>query len=210
MFYNNSAFDSGNPAANAADDGALDSSKVALLPGGTGDFFNVTSYHRGLNGVMIDVIGLPAGVTLETGGELEQASKANSAIVTALPIGMLLLLFFLILEFNSFRRMAIILVKVPLAAIGVVPGLILAGQPFGFTAILGLIALVGIVVNNGIVLIDLIEVRRKEGAGIDEAIEDAIVRRTRPILLTAGTAVLGLLPLGFTEATLWPPLAWTR
>ncbi len=152
---------------------------------------------------------LPAGVRLEMGGELEQANKANSAIVTALPIGMLLLLFFLILEFNSFRRMAIILVKVPLAAIGVVPGLILAGQPFGFMAILGLIALVGIVVNNGIVLIDLIEVRRKEGAGIDEAIEDAIVRRTRPILLTAATAVLGLLPLGFTEATLWPPLAWT-
>jgi multidrug efflux pump subunit AcrB/outer membrane protein TolC len=157
----------------------------------------------------LDGIPLPAGIELQTGGELEEASKANSAMMSMMPIGALLLLFFLIFEFNSFRRMAIILVKVPLAAVGVVPGLLLAGQPFGFMAILGLIALVGIVVNNGIVLIDLIEVRRREGASIDEAVEEAIIRRTRPILLTAATAVLGLLPLGFTEATLWPPLAWT-
>jgi len=157
----------------------------------------------------LDALELPAGVKLQLGGELEESGKANDAIVTALPIGVLLLLFFLLLEFNSFRRMGIVLITVPLAAIGVVPGLILAGQPFGFTAILGLIALVGIVVNNAIVLIDLIEVRRADGSSLDEALREAIVRRTRPILLTAGTTVLGLLPLGFTDATLWPPLAWT-
>lgn len=157
----------------------------------------------------IDQLELPPGVTLQIGGELEESGKANAAIISALPVGVLLLLFFLLIEFNSFRRVGIILVTVPLATIGVVPGLILAGQSFGFTAILGLIALVGIVVNNAIVLIDLIEVRRNDGASLDQALEDAILRRTRPILLTAGTTVLGLLPLGFTDATLWPPLAWT-
>lgn len=157
----------------------------------------------------LEQIELPPGVELQLGGELEESGKANAAIVTALPLGVLLLLFFLLIEFNSFRRMGIILVTVPLAAIGVVPGLILSNQPFGFMAILGMIALVGIVVNNAIVLIDLIEVRRREGSSLDRALEEAIVRRTRPILLTAGTTVLGLLPLGFTEATLWPPLAWT-
>ena len=157
----------------------------------------------------LDRLELPAGVELQLGGELEEAGKANSAMMAAMPLGVLLLLFFLLIEFNSFRRMGIILVTVPLAAIGVVPGLILSDQPFGFMAILGLIALVGIVVNNAIVLIDLIEVRRNEGKPLDQALEEAIVRRTRPILLTAGTTVLGLLPLGFTEATLWPPLAFT-
>jgi multidrug efflux pump subunit AcrB/outer membrane protein TolC len=157
----------------------------------------------------LDTLELPAGVELQLGGELEEAGKANSAMMAAMPLGILLLLFFLLIEFNSFRRMGIILVTVPLAGIGVVPGLILSAQPFGFMAILGLIALVGIVVNNAIVLIDLIEVRRDEGKPLDQALGEAIVRRTRPILLTAGTTVLGLLPLGFTEATLWPPLAWT-
>jgi len=151
---------------------------------------------------------LPPGVELERGGELEESGKANAAILQRMPLGLLLLLFFLLLEFNSFRRVGIVMVTVPLAAIGVVPGLLLSGQPFGFTAMLGVISLVGIVVNNAIVLLDVIEARRAEGASLDEALEDAVERRARPILLTMATTVAGLSPLAFSSATLWPPLAW--
>ena len=152
---------------------------------------------------------LPAGVRLEIGGELEESGQANTAILRAMPIGVLLLLFFLLAEFNSFRRVALVLVTVPLAATGVVPGLLISGHNFGFMALLGVIALVGIVVNNAIVLLDVIEQRREEGADIPTALNQAIDRRLRPILLTAGTTVAGLSPLAFSASSLWPPLAWS-
>jgi len=129
-------------------------------------------------------------------------------MLATLPAGLLLLLGVLLAEFNSFRRVAIILVTVPLAATGVVPGLLLAGQPFGFMSLLGVMALVGIVVNNAIVLLEVVENRRRDGAEVDEALTDAIQQRIRPILLTTATTVAGLLPLALSPSTLWPPLAW--
>jgi len=90
----------------------------------------------------------------------------------------------------------------------VVPGLILADQPFSFTATLGVVALIGIVVNNAIVLIDVIESHRREGLTIEQSVIAAVGRRIRPILLTTATTVLGLMPLTFTQSTLWPPMAW--
>jgi multidrug efflux pump subunit AcrB len=124
-----------------------------------------------------------------------------------LPIGLLLLLAVLLAEFNSFRRMAIILMTVPLAAAGVIPGLLIGEQPFGFMSLLGVIALVGIVVNNAIVMLEVVERKRKEGADISSALQEAVVRRIRPILLTTATTVAGLLPLAVSSSTLWPPLA---
>ncbi|MDA8019993.1 MAG: efflux RND transporter permease subunit [Thermoanaerobaculia bacterium] len=156
----------------------------------------------------MEAIELPAGVRLELGGELEESGKANAAILNKMPLGVLLLLFFLLLEFNSFRRVGIVLMTVPLAAVGVVPGLILSGNPLGFVSMLGIISLVGIVVNNAIVLLDVIESRRDAGSSVPEALEEAVRRRTRPILLTMATTVAGLTPLAFSEAALWPPLAW--
>jgi multidrug efflux pump subunit AcrB len=96
---------------------------------------------------------------------------------------------------------------VPLSAAGVVPGLLIGNQPFGFMSLLGVFALIGIVVNNAIVLLEVIEARRKQGAQVDEAVTDAVSRRIRPILLTTGTTVAGLLPLALSSSTLWPPLA---
>ncbi|MCG8459686.1 MAG: efflux RND transporter permease subunit, partial [Holophagales bacterium] len=151
---------------------------------------------------------MPPGVWVELGGELEESAKANSAILRSMPLGVMLLLFFLLLEFNSFRRVGIVLVTVPLAAVGVVPGLILSGNPFGFMSMLGTISLVGIVVNNAIVLLDVIERRRDEGLSVNQALTEAVDRRTRPILLTMATTVAGLSPLAFSDASLWPPLAW--
>ncbi len=153
-------------------------------------------------------LDLPEGVRLELGGAAAEADSANSAVFQTLPVGILLLLVFLLWQFNSFRLVGIVLLTVPLAAIGIVPGLILAGQPFGFTAMLGVIALIGIVVNNAIVLIDLIERDRKQGLGLEAAITGAVARRIRPILLTTATTIAGLLPLTFTQSTLWPPMAW--
>ena len=151
---------------------------------------------------------LPAGVRLELGGDSEGSGDANSAIFTTAPVGMLLLLFFLLLQFNSFRRVGIILLTVPLASVGVFPGLVLSGSPFGFQSVLGIIALVGIVVNNAIVLLDVVDQRLAEGMNIKTAVSEAIVRRTRPILLTTATTIAGLLPLAFSDSTLWPPMAW--
>lgn len=151
---------------------------------------------------------LPEGVEIEYAGAAAEAGSANDALFSALPIGILLLLVFLLWQFDSFRLVIMVLVTVPLAAVGVVPGLILAGQPLGFTAMLGIVALVGIVVNNAIVLIDVAERLRADGAGVGDAIEQAVIRRTRPILLTTATTIAGLLPLTLTRSTLWPPMAW--
>ncbi|MBL37890.1 MAG: hypothetical protein CMP07_05725 [Xanthomonadales bacterium] len=156
----------------------------------------------------LDALVLPDRIELEIAGAAEEAGSANSALFSALPIGLLLLLVFLLWQFNSFRLMGIVLVTVPLAVVGVVPGLLLAGQPFGFTAMLGIVALVGIVVNNAIVLIDVAEQMRAEGESVGAAIAAAVKRRTRPILLTTTTTVVGLAPLTMTDSTLWPPMAW--
>jgi multidrug efflux pump subunit AcrB len=96
---------------------------------------------------------------------------------------------------------------VPLAAAGVIPGLLVGNQPFGFMSLLGVIALVGIVVNNAIVMLEVVERKRKEGADIPSALQEAVTRRIRPILLTTATTVAGLLPLAVSSSTLWPPLA---
>lgn len=151
---------------------------------------------------------LPAGTRIEYGGDLESSGEANQAIFAVAPIGLLLLLFFLLLQFNSYKRVGIVLLTVPLAAAGIFPGLVLSNSPFGFQPLLGIIALVGIVVNNAIVLIDYIDQQLRSGASLSVAVDEAVARRTRPILLTSATTVTGLLPLALSSSTLWPPMAW--
>ncbi|WP_348761587.1 efflux RND transporter permease subunit [uncultured Salinisphaera sp.] len=151
---------------------------------------------------------LPPGTEIAYGGNAEESGKANTALFSAAPLGIGLLLFFLLVQFNSFRRVALVLVTAPFAAVGVIPGLLLLGIPFGFMPLLGMIALTGIVVNNAIVLIDVVDQRLAEGASIDTAVADAVARRTRPIVLTTATTIAGLLPLALSSATLWPPMAW--
>ncbi|MBZ0111859.1 MAG: efflux RND transporter permease subunit [Thermoanaerobaculia bacterium] len=154
-------------------------------------------------------VELPSGVEIEYGGAVEGSGQANDAMLRTFPVGALLLIGILMAEFNSFRRLAIILATVPLAAAGVIPGLLLADQPFGFMSLLGIIALVGVVVNNAIVLLDVIESEREGGSDVESAVASAVERRTRPILLTSATTVAGLIPLALSGTTLWPPLAWT-
>lgn len=155
----------------------------------------------------LDDGALPKGVSMSFGGAAQGSGEANAAIVTTAPIGAILLLLFLMLEFDSFRRVGLILLTVPLAATGVVPGLLVADQPFGFMSLLGVIALVGVVVNNAIVLLDVIEARRAEGLSVPDAVAASVALRARPILLTTATTVAGLTPLAISPSPLWPPLA---
>jgi outer membrane protein TolC len=103
-------------------------------------------------------------------------------------------------------RLGLVLLTVPLAAIGVIPGLVFFQEPFGFTSLLGTISLIGIVVNNAIILIDTIETKRGHMA-LEEAIPASVLERMRPILLTVLTTVSGLSPLLFSSSSLWPPFA---
>jgi multidrug efflux pump subunit AcrB len=154
-------------------------------------------------------LDLPSGVKIQVAGTSKESDKANKSLGGAVPIGMILLLMFLLVEFNSFIKVGIILITIPLAFAGVPLGLLLTNTTFGFTSILGVLALVGIVVNNAIVLLDLIQKNLDASIAFDQAIVDAVKRRARPILLTTITTVAGLFPLVITQSTLWPPLAWT-
>ncbi len=155
----------------------------------------------------LDAMDFPSGVTWDFGGAIESSAKANRALGAKGGIAMVLLIVILLMQFDSFRRVFIVLITAPLAVMGIWPGLFIADLPFGFVALMGAIALIGIVVNGAIVLLDLTERRREEGASIEEALRAAVTIRTRPILLTATTTVAGLTPLLFSKSTLWPPMA---
>ncbi len=127
-----------------------------------------------------------------------------------MPIGGLIILLLLVVQFNSVRRTAIILLTIPLGLIGVVIGLLVAKSYFGFMTLLGIIALAGIVINNAIVLIDRIGFEREQnGLEPARAIIEAAQRRFRPILLTTATTVAGLLPLWFGGGPMYEPMAIT-
>jgi multidrug efflux pump subunit AcrB len=151
---------------------------------------------------------LPAGTEIRFGGEAENAGKANDAVVRALPLGAMAFLFFLLLQFNSMSRVGLVLASLPFALAGVFPALLLAGLAFGFQPLQGVFALIGITVNNAILLLSAADDALAEGASPDAAVLQALDRRIRPILLTTATTVVGLLPLVWSDSTLWPPLAW--
>jgi multidrug efflux pump subunit AcrB len=114
----------------------------------------------------------------------------------------------LIIQFNSFRKMALVTLTIPLGIIGVVIGLLVFQQPFGFMPFLGVISLAGIVINNAIVLIDRIEVEEKVlKRSINDAIISACLQRFRPILLATFTTVLGLIPLYLSGGDMWEGMA---
>jgi multidrug efflux pump subunit AcrB len=148
------------------------------------------------------------GVRVELGGAMKESADSQQRIFAVLPIAMFLLLISLLFEFNSFRRIGIILLTIPLCVVGSVPGLLMTGSTFGFMTLLGLFALAGTVIHNGIFLLDYIDHRRHEGIPLDQAITEGIQRRMRPIILTAAATIVELLPMTMSSSTLWPPFAW--
>ena len=152
----------------------------------------------------------PFGFTWEFGGEWETSGIAQDSIAQKLPIGALIIVLLLIGQFNSFRRGGIILMTIPLALIGVVLGLLVTGQAFGFMSMLGVISLAGIVINNAIVLIDRFKIEIDDnGLPPDRAIIEACQQRLRPILLTTLTTVGGMIPLWLGGGPLWESMAVT-
>ncbi|MCZ6667229.1 MAG: efflux RND transporter permease subunit, partial [Gammaproteobacteria bacterium] len=150
----------------------------------------------------------PFGFLYELGGDAESSEQANQAIADKLPIALFIILFLLVSQFNSIRKTIIILVTIPLGLIGVTVGLLIGKSYFGFLALLGIISLAGIVINNAIVLLERIQLDISElGLPPYEAIISAAQKRFRPILLTTATTVLGLLPLYFGGGEMWEPMA---
>jgi multidrug efflux pump subunit AcrB len=140
-------------------------------------------------------LDLPPGYEWNMGGELEQSAKAQGYLAANMPFAAAGIIFLLVWQFNSFRRAGIILLTIPLTFIGAIIGLIVMKSVFGFMVILGLLSLAGIIINNGIVLIDRIDVELDEGREPYDAIITACLARMQPILMTTVTTILGLLSL---------------
>lgn len=138
---------------------------------------------------------LPAGYLMELGGELEGSSTAQRHLASWMPIAFALIFALIVWQFNSIRRAAVIMLTIPLIIVGAVIGLVTMNAVFGFMTILGLLAMSGVIINNGIVMIDRIEEERQAGTEPFEAVIHSALSRFRPILLSAFTTVLGLLPL---------------
>lgn len=151
----------------------------------------------------------PNGYKIQFGGENEKSSKAKASIVTGLPLAFCLLLLVLMYQFNSVRKVGIIFLTIPPMLIGVTPGLYFTKSPFGFFALLGFISLFGIIVNNAIMMIDRIDIEIASGRSIGDAIISASEQRLRPILMTAVTTTIGLIPLSLQGGEMWRPMANT-
>ena len=143
----------------------------------------------------IEALPLPTGYHLSWGGELEAQTKAQKALFGSLPVGYLIMFVITVLLFNSSRDALVIWACVPLAIIGVTLGLLLVGVPFGFMALLGFLSLSGMLVKNGIVLIDQIRLELSEGRAAYDAVFHSAVSRVRPVAMAAITTILGMIPL---------------
>ncbi|MCG6969362.1 MAG: efflux RND transporter permease subunit, partial [Gammaproteobacteria bacterium] len=145
----------------------------------------------------IEAIPLPAGYQMEWGGEYESQVKAQTALFSTIPLGLLVMFGITIFLFNTIRQPIAIWTTVPLSIVGVTVGLLLLNKPFTFTALLGLISLSGMLIKNGIVLVDQINTELHEGKDPYKAVFDSAVSRVRPVSMAAITTILGMIPLLF-------------
>lgn len=150
---------------------------------------------------------LPAGYRIEQAGAIEESAKATVAMLPLFPIMIALTLLIIILQVRSIAAMVMVFLTSPLGLIGVVPTLLLFQQPFGINALVGLIALSGILMRNTLILIGQIHHNEQEGLDPFRAVVEATVQRARPVLLTALAAILAFIPL--THSVFWGTLAYT-
>lgn len=150
--------------------------------------------------------GLPAGYSIDTGGLVEESAKSQDSVFAVVPLMLVLVLSILMIALRSFKLVAMVLFMAPLGLIGVVAALLASGQPLGFVAILGVLALVGMIAKNAVILIEQIEDERQSGKPVRQAVIDATISRVRPIALTALSTVLGLIPIAFT--VFWGAMAF--
>jgi multidrug efflux pump subunit AcrB len=138
---------------------------------------------------------LPVNHHIEYDGVIVVSKEAQQALGASMPMVIGLVLVLLVMQFNSYRRAIIIVLTIPLLLIGTIVGLLVMNAPFGFMVTLGIYSLAGIIINNGIVLIDRIDIERKKGVSDYQAIINACLTRIRPITMTTVTTIMGLLPL---------------
>src|SRR6266545_2745513 len=150
---------------------------------------------------------LPLGYSITAGANIEDSKKANTALAAVFPLMIVSMLVVIIFQVRSISALSMTVLTAPLGLVGVVPTLLLFRQPFGFGAILGLIALAGILMRNTLILIGQIKINRDEGLDTYHALVEATVQRSRPVVLTATAAVLAFIPL--TQSAFWGPLAYT-
>ncbi len=149
---------------------------------------------------------LPSGFHIEVGGTVEESAQSQASVFAMLPVALFLMLFFLMAQLQSFVRVLLVIAVVPLGLIGIVLALLAFNRPLGFVAILGILALVGMIARNAVILIDQIETERAQGREIWDAVVEATLSRFRPITLTAVSTVLGLIPIAPT--VFWGPMAF--
>ena len=149
---------------------------------------------------------MPEGYTLETGGAVEEAAKGQGPIAAVVPVMLLAMAVFLMIQLQSFGKLLLVFSVAPLGLIGVVPALLLFDKPMGFVAILGILALIGIIVRNAVILVSQIEECEADGLAPWDAVVEATRHRMRPILLTAAAASLGLVPIA--REVFWGPMAY--
>ncbi|NVZ08985.1 efflux RND transporter permease subunit [Allochromatium humboldtianum] len=150
--------------------------------------------------------GLPVGYHIEVGGTVEESAESRASVMAVVPLMLFLMLTLLMFQLRRFALLAMVLSVVPLGLIGVVGALLISGRPLGFVAILGILALIGMIAKNSVILITQIEQERASGRPIWDAVVDASLSRVRPIMLTAMSTVLGLIPIAPT--VFWGPMAF--
>jgi len=148
---------------------------------------------------------LPLGYHIETGGAVEESSKGNASVAEGMPLFVIAVLTILMFQLQDFSRMAMVVLTAPLGIIGVTLALLVSGQPFGFVAMLGSVALSGMIMRNSVILIDQIDQDQRAGCSLHEAIVESTVRRFRPIMLTALAAILAMIPL--SRSVFFGPMA---
>lgn len=148
---------------------------------------------------------LPVGYRLETGGAVEESAKGGESVAAGMPLFVISVLTVLMIQLQSFSRVALVVLTAPLGMIGVTLFLLLFHQPFGFVAMLGTIALSGMIMRNSVILVDQIDQDKAAGRADFDAIVDSTVRRFRPIVLTAAAAILAMIPL--TRSAFFGPMA---
>jgi multidrug efflux pump subunit AcrB len=153
---------------------------------------------------MID--DLPAGYKVVTGGAVEESAKGQGPIIAVVPLMLFTMATLLMIQLQSFQRLFLVVIVAPLALIGVVAALVPSGAPLGFVAILGVLALIGILIRNSVILVIQIEDLRREGMDGWSAVIEATQHRMRPIMLTAAAASLALIPIA--REIFWGPMAY--
>jgi multidrug efflux pump subunit AcrB len=153
---------------------------------------------------------LPPGYFLEIGGEYDEQQKGFKQLSVVMAISVLLIYIALVLQFRNAVKPFLVFAAIPYGMTGALAGLVVMGQPFGFMAFLGVASLVGVIVSHVIVLFDFIEEAHEKGEPLREALLDAGIVRLRPVMITVGATVLGLIPLAMHGGPLWEPLCYAQ